>query len=250
MTDTVTWLDHVVATPTVGCEIKPTFHTTQDYIETLRPLLRKWGADVHVTSDKPMNLTVARKGGFNYSFEHNKCVVQYRIPYELKHRADQNTPLSVDVPTMKKYTSLLETAEEELCEVFDLLTASETRTLTRIGIMAFCRLDGESLPPGVDLFMRYLSRPWGPSLQKCQAHLLGIITEDEKFRDRCHHQIDMTIDRENDIRLILDWQRIYLAEPQIPKGKYLRDQVQKCSADARSYFERFGKGDMDYGNLD
>jgi hypothetical protein len=247
-----TWLDHVLAMPTIGCDLKPTFQSAQDYISALRPMLKQWGTttDIDVATDKPLSLTIRRKPGFAYSFEVNKFVVQFRYLYEVKQMPGQVAPELIDAPEVQKFTSLLESVASEFSEVFDHLAASESKGLTRIGVVASCRLDGESLPPGVTLFIRHLTRPWGgKALEKCQTHLLATISEDEKFRDRCHHQIDITVDRPNDVRLVLDWQRLFSSELQIGRGKLIREQVKKCSEQALQYFERFGKGDLGYGDL-
>jgi hypothetical protein len=79
---------------------------------------------------------------------------------------------------------------------------------------------------------------------------LGTVAEDEKMKDRCHHQINLDDDRKNDVRLTLDWQRLFSSEIQVGKGKLLREHFRKCSADAVAYFERFGKGDLKYGDID
>ena len=247
----MTWLDHVLATPIVGCAFKPSFQTAQDYLSALRPLLKRWGetADLSITAEKPMSLTIENKNGFSYSIEPDKFVVQFRYRYELKQKPGDIVP-QLSGLEVKKYSSLLENTIDEYCEAFDQIAVAESRTLGRLGIVANCRLDGEALPPGVALFLKYLGRPWGGSLAKCQAHLLGTISESDKIKDRCHYQIDVNDDRKNDVRLTLDWQRLFLSEPQVSRGKLLREHFKKCSGDAMAYFELFGKGDLKYGDLD
>jgi hypothetical protein len=252
----MTWLDHVLAIPTVGCELSPSFQTSHEYISALRPLLKKWSDDVdaaeelRVSTPKPMELTIERRPGFNYSIEPGSMAVAFRYAYAAKRKPGQILPEFSGVLEVQKFSSLLEDAIERYCEAFDHIVGSETRGLMRIGIVAQCSLDGEGLPPGVSLFEKHLGRPWGGSLAKCQAHLLGTIFQDEKITDRCHHQIDVSDDRKNDVKLVLDWQRLFLTAPNIPKGKLLRDHFKKCSSAALEYFETFGKGDLNYGDLD
>lgn len=247
----MTWLDHVVAMPTVGCGLRPSFQSSQDYLSAFRPLLKKWGASANVglNMDKPLNFTVARETGFNYSIEPDKLAVQFRYSYELKKEPGEIMPKLPDNIKVRKYSSLLEEAVDEFYEAFDHLVALEGRVLIRLGIVATCMLNEESLPPGVDFFVKHLARPWGgPTLAKCQVHLLSEFPADEKSRDQCHHQLNMGIDLKKNVDFILDWQRVFLAEQQMGRGKVIREHLKKCSSAALEYFERFGKGDLNYAN--
>jgi hypothetical protein len=246
----MTWLDHTLAAPVVGCTFRPSFQSSQEYIAALRPLLKKWRekSDLEISEQTPLSLSINSKTGFNYSFESDKFAVRFQYAVQIKPKPGQIPSEIENGPDVRKYSELLASIIEEYCEVFDHIVGSESRGLQRLGIVANCRLDGRLLPPGVARFAKYLARPWGGSLAKCQAHLLGNIAETEKTRDRCHHQIDMDDDRKDDVRFTLDWQRSFISEIELGRGKLLREQFKKCSAAAVDYFERWGKGDLDYGD--
>jgi hypothetical protein len=201
----MTWLDHVLAMPTVGCGVVPSFHTAQELISALRPQLKEWGktTELGITSEQPLLLTIARKDGFTYSFEPDKFAVQFRYRYELKQKPGQAIPELSPGLEFQKFSVLLGKAIDDYCAIFDQVVGSESRAVVRMGIVATCRLDKELLPPGVERFVRYLTQPWGKPLTKCQTHLVGVLSKDEKIQDRCHHQLDMTDDRPNDVHFTL-----------------------------------------------
>lgn len=200
-----------------------------------------------VSKDHPMLLKVSRKNGLNYTMEHDKFVVQFLYRLDISPKPGALLPELPSEQIIRPFSSLLTEAIDEFCTIYDQLSSSESRGVKRLGIVATCRLDENLLPPGVKMFSEYLSRPWGTHLSKCNVHLLATISESEKIRDRCHHQLDMDDDKKGEVGFILDWQRIFTTEVEMGKGKLIREQIKKGSDAALEYFERFGRGDLRYG---
>lgn len=248
----MSWLDQVLAVPTVGFVFKPWALSSNDYLAALRPLLTRWqqrgDAEVNIQMPNPLALDVRTPSGFVHSITSDKLVVQFRYSFELRSRPGQIPELRPNVQ-LDRYSVVLERTIDEACELADHILGSASRPLGRIGVVAECRLDGESLPPGVLAFIKHQERPWGKSLLKCQTHLLAVVTETDRHSDRCHHMLAMDEDNKNDVRLTLDWQRVIPSAIEIRSNK-LRDQLGECAKSAVEYFEMFGKGELRYGEVD
>jgi hypothetical protein len=150
---------------------------------------------------------------------------------------------------VQKYTDLLNRAIDEEANLLELVLRATTRSLVRIGIVSTCRIDGASPPPGLTRFIDHLQQPWGKKLPMCDVHLLSILEEKGGVRDQCHHSLEFAEERENDVRLTLDWQRFF-SVPVAMRSARVRDELQKCAAEALRYFEQFGKGELNYESLD
>lgn len=247
----MSWLDKVLAVPTVGCGFKPIAQFSTDTLASLRPLILKHNKTEAAAAIKivdPLHVEV-KTAGIIYAVSNESFSAQYHYAIDLVDRPGEIPELRPRVP-IDRYTNLLENVLSAWGEMVDLLLATETRSVIRIGVVAQCKLDGQSLPPGVSAFIEHQQKPWGHRpLEKCQIHIISTIGESEVGRDRCHHILDVNVDRKNDVRLILDWQRI-LPEAIEFRANKLRDITQRSVPTALEYFETFGKGDLHYAETE
>ncbi len=254
------WLDLVVAAPTVGLLFDEWHKTTDEYVKAATPLLRKMSArlrdrpgknEVTVAADGPLGLQVNDPTGHIIKFDHKNVISQFTIPMEVQDRAGKLPELTFDglEPFSKKLDEVLTYLTDAVGAVQSI---GNQRKLVRVGLVAQCRLDGESLPPGIERFVNHTASPWGRPLQKLNADLLAVLGEDDDGRvvSRCHHHLDLTVDRLDgrDVRLKLDWQRFWYEPYFLPQGSEKRMlELQGLCAEGMEYFNRFAMGDLNYG---
>jgi hypothetical protein len=241
------WLDRVLAVPTVGFSWKPELYTEHDAFTNLRSLFDKWSkeGEVHIKQAE-FTFTFETKSGFNFTVGIDKAVVEFQYRFEPKERPGL-LPVFPQLDP-KNYSELLESTVHQAGDFVDQALGNRRRTLIRVGIVASTRIDGESPPPGVDLYVKHLQSPWRAPLIRCEANLTSLLHEDQKTRDQCHHRLNFNQaddDKKNDFRFVLDWQRVMLTPVDLKSGTS-RQHLQSSASSALDYFEKFGKGDLDY----
>lgn len=246
----LTWLDRTLAAPTIGLLLEPHLVHSGEYAKALMPSLQKWASELpklEVVSANPFSFQATHGPGFQYRFDHENLVAQFSYRAEMKDTPG-GAPI-VHLPGgVRPYSDLI---AEMLVEVGGLILllqqAGIRQRVRRIGIVADVRLNGTALPPGVERYVAHLTRPWGGRLQKCQTDLLATVAEAPAHVDRCHHRYDATVDRGDDVRLTLDWQRFYGESVSLPHGKEkLASYLAEAAKDASNYFSRFAEGDLAY----
>jgi len=245
----MSWIDKVPAVPTVGCFFQPDAMPATTYLEALRPLINQRlqeDGKTQVRMPGPLQLEVLTAGGFKYAISYERVTVEFNYLYELDEPPGEMPKLSFKVP-VQKFTDLLHQTIEHEVDILERLLKNEPRPLSQVGIVASCRIDTKTPPPGVEKFIKHLSQPWGSPLMKCDAHLLAVLRDDGQFRDKCHHKIATGEDAGSEVKLILDWQRA-IANPLHIRANKIREEMEKCERDALEYFEKFGRGELEYGS--
>ena len=115
-------------------------------------------------------------------------------------------------------------------------------------MVADCRLDGESLPPGVTKFLDHIGRPWGTRPIVFTGTTTVDLPKDDTWTYRCHHVIDVNTDRPGDVRLKLDWQMMPIGGARLIGRGSSAQLVQEACVRANQYFEQFGGGGLEYGD--
>jgi len=248
----MTWLDRVLATPTIGFHFEPKLYTDHDYLSNLRPLFDRWYRDwdVNISDQGPLQTAIQVSSGFSYTIRPGSFVVQFRYEHELKGQPGLRPEIQYR-NQLEKYSVLLQRTIDEFCELTGHLIGEGSRFLTMIGIVATTSLNAESPPPGVGAFLGHLERPWGRSLLKYQTDLVSILNETSTIREQCHHRIYLDQGdeaRKNHIRLILDWQRVLVSPIELRANK-IKDHLQSGIVSALDYFERFAKGELQYDHV-
>ena len=247
----MTWLDRVLAVPTIGFSLTPELLSDHEVVTSIRPLFDAWAKEGEVSiQQKDMSLAFQTASGYKFSIDHNVATVEFAYRFELKDRPG-TFPVFPQLET-EKYSVLLERIIGKTNEFIEHVFANRRRNLVRLGIVATSRIDGENLPPGVALYIEHLQRPWGKPLIRCDSNLVSVLREDEKTRDQCHHRLSFDQGdklKKNDFRFVLDWQRVMLTPTELRSGSS-RGQLQSASSSALDYFEKFGRGELDYGSAD
>jgi hypothetical protein len=243
-----TWLDRVLATPSVGFALKPELYSGHDVYSAARPLFEKWSKEGEVKVRRTEDAIIFEtQSGLHFTAASDKFVAEFQYRYELKERPG----LLPFIPNLepKKYSELSDSVIDQAAEFFDHLVNARRRTLIRVGIVASIRIDGESPPPGVALYIKHLERPWGKPLIRCDSNLVALLGENDKTRDQCHHRLSFNQaeeEKKNDLRLVLDWQRVMLSPVELKSQGTARKYLEASSLLALEYFEKFGQGELEY----
>jgi len=247
----MTWLDRVLATPSVGLTLKPELYSEHEIFSSVRPLFDKWSKEGDVkVGQAELTLSFGTALGFIFTVRPDTIVVEFKCKFELKQRPGL-LPVFPNVEA-KKYSELLETTVQQTNDFVDHILAIRRRTLTRIGVVAATRIDGECPPPGVASYIKHLQRPWQSPLIRCDSNLLSLLAEDTNKREQCHHRLifnQADEDKKNDFGLTLDWQRVMITPVELKSGAAQQHLQSSCSS-ALTYFERFGTGELEYGFSD
>lgn len=247
----VLWLDTVLTTPTVGLLFERWFVSSSEVLTAVRPVLERWrraGQTVDVAGEGPVVLAIRSSSGINVAVEQENLVVQFSYPAEVRERVGDVPEFHYPVP-VQPYSAVLPLVLEAATEVASTLQEKYPRKLRRIGVIAAARFDARAPAPGVKALMDQCTRPWGDAeILRCTTHITATLSKHSDGKvDRCHHQLDFNIDRGNDMRCSLDWQRHFPAAHAWPSSSSkARDLVTSATKDAVDYFQRFGEGDLNY----
>lgn len=149
-------------------------------------------------------------------------------------------------PAVRPYSALLETAFKEISDLINVLITNR-RTLRRIGIVADSRLDISAPPPGILDLINFLQKPWGCQMDVINGQITPILSKTASQTERCHHTLHYdNTNLPEDLRLKLDWQRNFDEQISVNAQNAIK-QVKDAIDAATAYFERFGRGDLNYG---
>jgi len=234
------WLNRTVAVPVVGFAFDPLLRAPAFLWQDLEPLTSVWARDglLRVLEPEPMKIRIERNSiGTLYDVDQQNIVVSFNYPVTFTE--DGHQPALVKVGQRQPFTELLAKVMPAADEIATALL-KKPRNLQRIGFVANVRIPPDSLPPGVELFLKHLGRPWGgmptAAVTRISAKLGG--------RDQCHHQVQWQADSDVMI-LALDWQRYFDPAREVD-AKGLAKLAAEASVAALTYFEKFGEGDLDY----
>ncbi len=267
----MSWLDQVAAWPLVGLRTKPHFLLATRAMELLTPHLDRWfdedsGVEVKMG---PGQVHVTLASGFDVRVSHNDIVVKL-APIESTDepkRPDQRgtegpiddqatggiaalaAPAAARVDPVRYSVSLAKTLNltHELLDTFRRSPLSEGRiAIVRFGVVATCRIDSASPPPGVADLVESLRRamPDDSRLVKSDTTLLARLLDREDRMEQCHHSVafnegEPAKEPRREMRFTLDWQRIHKTAVKLPDADKELEGVAKS---ATEYFELFGSG--------
>jgi hypothetical protein len=213
-----TWLDQVVATPTVGVHVDTNWRTQDDYLRCLRPLIRQWASqgDLQLTNEPLGTQEFRTADGYLYKAGVDNLVVAFT--YSANVKGPTRGPALPEVVYHREFLAYRELLTDLLSKMQGLSDAvfdSEERVVRRIGVVAQCQIAREDCPPGVVSLLNHLGKPWDRDLEACDAKLLAVLSECDDSYDRCHHVVVMQQTQSGPaVRLNVDWQRVF----KTPKG--------------------------------
>lgn len=246
----MSWVDNVLATPTIGVRIDTkltSMSVFRDSFDSLFEYLREKYEAVEIKSTEIWGHIISpkNKSGFRYAISPNNIVVSYDYfvaPKKLSGRFP-----SLELPELQLYSNLLYQNLSEIEQVFMAMQAIKDFTYNRIGIVLDSNLSKDIFPPGLLTFVKYLGKPWGDDIKKIELNrLLAKLSESENEYDQCHHAIILDeSDPDKEINFKLDWQRVY--KNSLPFDiKTLSLNLTSCINLALRYFDKFGAGDLKY----
>ena len=243
------WLDLAVASPSIGIQCEPRLQFPHEMLDALKPTLAKWKAArgdliFHVPSVASL-IQIKPGDGFICDVLGNGLTTTFA--YQSKVVDKPASLPTITNPSVQRFSDLLSRAIELSSAICERLSDPPV-VLTRLGIVADCRIDEKAMPPGVTRFLEHVGKPW----QSRPVILSGVTTvdlpSDDRWTYRCHHAIDInSVDRPEDVRVKLDWQMFPKGDPRpIARGN-AQQLISEAAARANKYFERFGGGGLAYG---
>jgi len=241
----MSWLDRVIAVPTIGVRFRPWFKSVDHYVAALEPMFEELEPNgTAEVQGQVASISFNTKRGLSGKVDSEDIIVNFSYRPVVKENPGAVPFLDYRGP-VERYTELLENVEELMGTVCRALLKAP-RQVMRIGVVAEARLDRRSPPPGVDKFVAHLGRPWQNGLSEYNANVSAVLDRGDGAFTRCHHTTVFQEAQENDVlQLKLDWQRVFE-----PKREYeaerLIQEVAAARASALDYFESFGRGDLRY----
>lgn len=239
------WLDQILSVPAIGVSMVPWLGFASGIWEPLARLAERRPSEAQITAPNPLSVRMERNNGTyldlkpdNLTFGHN---------YKIKVQEEAGGLPSLQQSTgLKTYSSLLEELMEDANAILKDTLGSGTRSIVRIGVVADCRLVATDLPPGVEAWLQSLTALWTKPLKVIDATYLIECNSADTIRDQCHHTIsNNAYDRPLDVRVKLDWQRVWT--PPKPMGiRTIEEQLTNTVSSALEYFSQFG---IDGGSL-
>lgn len=247
----LTWIDQVLATPTIGINHDAWLALPVEAWPALQTLFDKFTEEkgqATVETKDPLEIRLNTESGLAMTMKAHDLVVSRN--YKLRTVERPGKLPDVDLPAIVPFTSLLG-------DVIQLINdfareARFGRRVHRLGIVAECHLNIEDVPPGVSRFLAHLAAPWKQSrLIAATTNLTAVLEETPRHTDRCHHaaSYDLGAERKT-LRMRLDWQRVFEPTPLHLGPSDLAAELNTCRDAALRYFERFGVGDFNYAASD
>jgi hypothetical protein len=149
-------------------------------------------------------------------------------------------------PEPAQFATLAQRMLTTSAEVLAMLP--KPRRLQRIGIVATGRVQRNAPPPGLTRLIEYIGAPWGRAPIACTARISTVLDDGAKTQEKCHHSLQFEDGAPDGVvQFTLDWQRFY-SEAAALTASELSKRASTCLDDAVRYFEKFGAGDLNYGD--
>jgi hypothetical protein len=236
-----TWLDTLVAVPTVGLAVSPTFQSSAVGVERLRGLFQEWdkkGLVITVQTPSALGLQVETADGYLLNVDSMNVVIRFQYRTELLEYPGGFPALS---PIKRiPYSVLLTEVQERITQVCTALFQGDPPSLKRIGVVAACRMEPAECPPGVTALNKHLVEPWEGPVSAHKAVFTVEVGNTAGALDQCHYQLEHG---STETKVSLDWQRLLKSSIRLNPGD-LRAELEAVVGAAQSYFERVGEGDV------
>jgi hypothetical protein len=250
----VSWLNMSIATPVVGIQVLPDMRVAYSYPQlsasyfnsVIQELRSQELSHRYTFSDNTVSggFIFTTSTGFSYTLKHDSINASYTYSH-----VENRTPdgwINYEPPEVKLYTELLSETIKRMKALLSVFTEEHKLQVVRIGIVANIQLIKDSAPPGIQLWIDHLGKPWEGKLNNCQTSLLVDLGQKGAVSTRCLHSMSFDFTSQPDeIKLTLDWQRIY--EPCLWTGRSNLDfPLEEIKKEALEYFELFGIGQLNY----
>lgn len=239
----MTWLDHIVAVPTIGARVRPNYallnpERVGEFVATLpdgeNARAELSASDMKFRTSDGVRIVVQPT---DVAVEFQYGVSEEKVPGELSR---------MNVPDVQPYSSLRMLVNERFCSLVEYLAPRLGTPLhtSRIGLLTKVTLLKDDAPPGLQDYLGHIQTYWNESdVVATESRNVVVLNRDDlgKFLDRCHHTLKFDFDESEEINLNLDWQRVY-DEPLELDGSSVGEVVSDLSTTAERYFEEFAEG--------
>lgn len=243
------WLDGLLAHPTIGIKVIPSFKEIDVFrtgINSFIDYLIQQYSDLDIEITNIFGYTLrAKKVGHFFSLTHENIVAG--VGYYFKKKPQPGKLPKFEMPEVQSYTEDFALLQQHLDKLLTCLTELKSFKFNRIGIVAETNIDKDSLPPGVQKWIKNLEKSLGNTLIHSRTSLLSRILENDKIKDQCHHIIDFDDYKpELGVHVKLDWQRLFNTHQSLSHNNTL-EHITACKEDAFDYFEKFAEGNLENG---
>jgi hypothetical protein len=240
----LSWCNKLASVPGAGFGLDAHFASGEAILNAISPITDKLFDDpkilFNITHHTSFEIRFSTLDGFNYSLEPSKLSVEF--VHRMRPRVvSGGAPIMEMLSRPLPYADLLPVVMRKLIEVALIVPNARTRNVTRIGVISHTAVAEEEAPPGVIRFIEYMGRPWRGLLETFSMQISSEVGKGPGYRDRCHHTIVRSEDKDALLAVTLDFQRLYTASIplQMTPLKEASDRVEKA---ALKYFEDVGEG--------
>lgn len=240
------WMDIEPFVPGIGVRWnQPEIRSVASFVDLISPLLSKWAADgaVTVAQASVVKGEVSWGRGLRITFDPNDIFVSFQ--YNLQRLDEDVTSFRIrPVEEVQPFTKLLDRVAEAWGVLGRLLITS-SRQVQRVGVIGTGKVARLALAPGLEDYLARMKGPDGSEPLSCVMRVLAPTTApQDRWSDRCHHNMSFDTTQSNLLDVSLDWQRIF----QPPMSMDLDGTIaaiSNASKEALAYFRRIGMGDLD-----
>ena len=243
------WIDNILAVPAIGIQLFNKVENAIEFQKKVLPFLDSIRTEFSTADIKTQNIWgffVTTPAGFSFELSPTNIVSQFK--YAINPMPQPGTLTIAETPNIKSYSEHFEKVLVFIKDIILLIKDINELQYNRIGIVADINIDENSIPPGLDSWVRYLGNPWENKLNALNINILAILKQEDNYIEQCHHAVDFTVDnvKKGGYKFRLDWQRRY-PNPLAFKGKNILNEIDICKKNSFEYFKKFGEGDMNYG---
>jgi hypothetical protein len=212
----VSWCDKLASTPAVGVRLDKVYAPVSALMDPLTPVVSTWVDKERdqqaftVDYQDQFACTLQTLDGFSYVLGPEQLTVDFK--HRLRFRAQSAGPPTAELTSKPlPYTVVLEDVTKKLLHMVELITAGKARKLLRIGVVSTTLVSEEEIPPGINRFLKHVTKPWSTSADSYNFELTTQLPKgkSDTHQDRCIHALTKREDGEGLVTIRLDYQRIF-----------------------------------------
>jgi hypothetical protein len=243
----LSWCDKLASTPAAGFKMDLHFASTSAITQALTPIIDELAEDnvpkFSLTSTDQFNALIAGEDGFTYGIDPSGVNVTFQHRMKPK-QVSAGPPIMEMLSRPMPFTQLLPDVFERLTKATLLApNPNGKRRVNRVGIVSLTMVAEDELPPGIALFIEYMSRPWGIKAKNFHFQITTEVGKDigGSWTDYCTHVVAKQDSADSLIGLNFDWHRSFETSKVVTEDS-LKDMLRKAKNSALGYFESLGEG--------